>query len=63
MLVSCHDMNLNPLAEGSTETWYSSETEITMSINDLYRDPFGADRQTAMAAMMPGLMTGCIEKR
>jgi len=40
MLVSCHDMNLNPLAEGSTETWYSSETEITMSINDLYRDPF-----------------------
>jgi hypothetical protein len=39
-LVSCHDMDLNPLAEGSTETWYSTETEIVMSINDLYRNPF-----------------------
>ncbi|MDR1938965.1 MAG: RagB/SusD family nutrient uptake outer membrane protein [Tannerellaceae bacterium] len=40
VLTSCHDMDLNPLAEGSTETWYSSETELVMSINDLYRDPF-----------------------
>jgi hypothetical protein len=39
-LSSCHDMDLNPLAEGSTETWYSTETEIVMSINDLYRHPF-----------------------
>ncbi|MDR2495638.1 MAG: RagB/SusD family nutrient uptake outer membrane protein [Tannerellaceae bacterium] len=38
MLTACHDMDLNPLAEGSTETWYSTETEIVMSINDLYRD-------------------------
>ena len=40
LLVSCHEMDLNPLAEGSTETWFSSETELVMSINDLYRDPF-----------------------
>ncbi|GHV20085.1 starch-binding protein [Bacteroidia bacterium] len=40
MLNACNDLNLNPLSEGSTESWYSSETEIQMSINDLYRDPF-----------------------
>ncbi len=39
-LVSCHDMELNPLAEGSTETWFATETELVMSINDLYRNPF-----------------------
>jgi len=40
ILSSCHDLNLNPLANGSTETWYSSESEITMAVNDLYRIDF-----------------------
>jgi len=40
LLTSCFDMDLNPLAEGSTETWYSTEAELSMSINDLYRDQF-----------------------
>jgi hypothetical protein len=40
ILTSCHDMDLNPLAEGSTETWFTTETQLSMSINDLYRDPF-----------------------
>ena len=40
LLSSCHDLDLNPLAKGSTETWYSTETEITMAVNDLYRVTF-----------------------
>ena len=40
LFTTCTDLELKPLAEGSTETWYSTETEITMSINGLYRDAF-----------------------
>jgi len=39
-LSSCHDLNLNPLSNGSTESWYSSESEIEMAVNDLYRIAF-----------------------
>ena len=27
---ACHDLDLNPLSNGSTENWYSNETEIEM---------------------------------
>ncbi len=37
---ACTDLNLNPLSEGSSESWYSDQTEIEMALNDLYRDPF-----------------------
>jgi starch-binding outer membrane protein, SusD/RagB family len=37
---ACNDLNLNPLSEGSSENWYSNETEINMAVNDLYRDVF-----------------------
>lgn len=37
---ACADLDLNPLSEGSSEVWYSSETEINMSVNDLFRDVF-----------------------
>ena len=37
---SCNDLNLNPLSEGSSENWYSNESEITMALNDLYRIDF-----------------------
>ncbi|WP_158861185.1 RagB/SusD family nutrient uptake outer membrane protein [Lunatibacter salilacus] len=38
--VSCADLDLNPLSEGSSEAWYSNETEIEMSVNDLFRNVF-----------------------
>jgi hypothetical protein len=37
---SCANLDLNPLAEGSSETWYSTQEEIDMSVNDLYKDSF-----------------------
>ncbi|MEX2336418.1 MAG: RagB/SusD family nutrient uptake outer membrane protein [Fulvivirga sp.] len=33
----CEELDLNPLSEGSSENWYSDETEIELSLNDLYR--------------------------
>ncbi|MFC4871773.1 RagB/SusD family nutrient uptake outer membrane protein [Negadavirga shengliensis] len=38
--ISCADLDLNPLSEGSSEAWYSNETEISMSVNDLFRSVF-----------------------
>ncbi|UCS92077.1 RagB/SusD family nutrient uptake outer membrane protein [Echinicola marina] len=37
---ACADLDLNPLSEGSSEAWYSNETEIEMSVNDFYRSVF-----------------------
>jgi starch-binding outer membrane protein, SusD/RagB family len=37
---SCADLNLNPLAEASSENWYQNADQITMSLNDLYRSAF-----------------------
>ena len=39
-LMSCVDLNLMPLSEGSSENWYSSQAEIEMSMNDFYRTDF-----------------------
>lgn len=39
-LNSCVDLNLNPLSEGSSSTWYSNKAEIEMSLNDFYRTDF-----------------------
>ncbi|WP_319268494.1 RagB/SusD family nutrient uptake outer membrane protein [uncultured Draconibacterium sp.] len=36
-LTACTDLDLAPLSEGSSENWYSNETEIEMAVNDLYR--------------------------
>lgn len=38
--VSCVDLDLNPLSEGSSENWYSTKVEIEMSLSDLYRSDF-----------------------
>lgn len=35
-LAACHDLDLNPLSSGSTENWYSTETEVEMAVNALY---------------------------
>ncbi len=37
---ACVDLDLNPLSEGSSESWYSSQQEIEMSVNDYYRPEF-----------------------
>ena len=37
---ACTDLNLNPLSDGSSENWYSNESEIVMALNDLYRIDF-----------------------
>ena len=42
---SCTDLDLNPLSEGSSENWYSNESEITMALNDLYRIDFWPNYQ------------------
>ncbi len=39
-LVSCGTLDLNPLSDGSSETWNSNKEEIEMSLNGLYKDAF-----------------------
>ena len=39
-MVSCADLDLNPLSEGASENWYHDETEIEMALNDLWRPDF-----------------------
>lgn len=39
-LTACDELDLYPLSEGSSETWYSNKTEIEMALNDLYREAF-----------------------
>ncbi|MCL3780977.1 RagB/SusD family nutrient uptake outer membrane protein [Prolixibacteraceae bacterium JC049] len=40
VITACSDLDLNPLSEGSSENWYSNETEIQMALNDIYRSAF-----------------------
>src|SRR5690606_22099266 len=35
---SCQKLDLNPLSQGSSETWNSNADELIMSLNDLYRE-------------------------
>ncbi|MBO4943453.1 MAG: RagB/SusD family nutrient uptake outer membrane protein [Muribaculaceae bacterium] len=37
---SCHDLDLTPLSQGSSESWYSNENEIRMSVNNFYKIDF-----------------------
>ena len=36
----CQDLDLNPLTEGSSENWFSTETEFQMAVNELYRETY-----------------------
>lgn len=52
-VVSCADLNLNPLSSASSGNWYSTPQEIRISLNDFYRESFfiiehnmAMDRQT-----------------
>ncbi len=40
ILTSCGTLDLNPLSDGSSETWNSNDVEIEMSLNGLYKDAF-----------------------
>ena len=40
MLSACHDLNLNPLSSGSTGNWYTTEKEVEMAVNELYKYEF-----------------------
>lgn len=37
LLTGCSKLDLNPLSQGSSETWYSTETEFQMAVTDLFR--------------------------
>ena len=37
MLMSCVDLNLNPLSEGSSENWYSSLAEMISIVQIFFR--------------------------
>ncbi|KAA0989105.1 RagB/SusD family nutrient uptake outer membrane protein [Dyadobacter aurulentus] len=39
-LSACHTLDLNPLSEASTATFYSNQTELELAVNDLYRAAF-----------------------
>ena len=43
-LSSCIDLDRNPLSSASSENWYSSETEIEMSIKDFVDQRFLSTR-------------------
>lgn len=38
LFTACSPLDLNPLSSGSSENWYTSETEFEMAVNDLYRE-------------------------
>lgn len=40
LLAACAKLDLNPLSDGSSETWNSTAEEIEMSLNGLYKDAF-----------------------
>lgn len=45
-LASCTKLDLNPLSEASTATFYSNQTELELAVNDLYRiDFWGNDNE------------------
>ena len=40
IIISCADLDLSPLSEGSSNNWYHDDTEYLMSLNDLMRAEF-----------------------
>lgn len=36
MLTSCESMNMTPLSQGNSESWYSTEVELEMAVNEFY---------------------------
>ncbi|GAA4461716.1 RagB/SusD family nutrient uptake outer membrane protein [Nibrella saemangeumensis] len=45
-VTACNTLDLNPLSEPSTATFYSNQTELELAVNDLYRlDFWGNDNE------------------
>ncbi|WP_448788624.1 RagB/SusD family nutrient uptake outer membrane protein [Bacteroides graminisolvens] len=40
LLSSCHDLNLQPLSEASSETWFTNSAQVEMALNTLYLHQF-----------------------
>lgn len=40
MICACHKLDLVPLSEATSETWYSDESELDMSLNYLFQTKF-----------------------
>lgn len=40
MVNACANLDIQPLSSGSSDNWFKDETEITMSLNDLWRPDF-----------------------
>ncbi len=40
LLTSCFNLDLNPLSEGSSENWYSTEEELNMSARFMYANKY-----------------------
>ncbi len=40
LFASCSKLDLQPLSQGSSGNWYSTETEFEMAVNDLFREVF-----------------------
>lgn len=36
MLTSCESMDMTPLTQGNSESWYSTEVELEMAVNEFY---------------------------
>lgn len=36
MLTSCESMDMTPLSQGNSESWYSTEVELEMAVNEFY---------------------------
>lgn len=50
LLSSCESMDMVPLAQGNSESWYSDETELEMAVNEFYilgywKDPLESSEQ------------------
>lgn len=47
LLLSCNSLDMTPLSEGSSENWYSDESQIQMSVTRLFKIDFWQDIQIA----------------
>jgi len=48
-LTACHKLDLNPLSTPSTGNFFANQAELTIAINDLYRQPFIGNDQEAFS--------------
>jgi len=40
VLLSCNNLDLQPLSQASTESWFTDKTQVEMSLNTLYLHQF-----------------------